>query len=67
MRDNYDFSNAIPNPYIGRVKKPITLQVNISTISYFKDLAKRTGIPYQNLINLFLTQCAKEKKEPKFT
>lgn len=33
---------------------------------YFKSLAEETGISYQNLINLFLVQCAQEKKRPVF-
>lgn len=29
--------------------------------------AEETGISYQNLINLYLVQCAKEKKRPVFS
>ena len=35
---------------------------NFSFGDYFKEEAARTGIPYQNLINLYLVQCAEEKK-----
>ena len=35
---------------------------NWSFGDYFKEEAARTGIPYQNLINLYLVQCAEEKK-----
>lgn len=35
-------------------------------IDYFKDMAKETGIPYQNLINLYLVQCAREHKKLEF-
>jgi hypothetical protein len=31
---------------------------------YFKALAEETGIPYQNLINLYLRHCAHAKKKP---
>jgi hypothetical protein len=36
-----------------------------STIDYFEGLAEGTGIPYQNLINLYLRECAAEKKRLK--
>jgi predicted DNA binding CopG/RHH family protein len=36
-----------------------------STIDYFKSLAEGAGIPYQNLINLYLRECAAEKKRLK--
>ncbi len=35
------------------------------TISYFKALAKKVGIPYQNLINSYLTDCATKRVERK--
>jgi hypothetical protein len=40
-------------------------QLDVSTIDYFKDLSKSSGIPYQNLINLYLRDCAAEKKRLK--
>ena len=64
MRDEYDFSNAVKNPYINRLKRPITININNSTIDYFKDLSKETGIPYQVLINMYLTDCVVNKKRP---
>ena len=32
-------------------------------IDYFKDEATKTGIPYQTLINLYLTDCVKSKRK----
>jgi hypothetical protein len=32
------------------------------TIEYFKTLAEQNGIPYQNLINLYLRECAESEK-----
>ena len=49
-----------------RAKKPVTINLDIGAVSYFKALADETGIAYQNLINLYLIQCAKEKKRPVF-
>jgi predicted DNA binding CopG/RHH family protein len=64
MRSEYDFTNSKKNPYISQLKKSITIRLEADTVNYFKELAKNSGIPYQTLINLFLTQCAKEHKKP---
>jgi predicted DNA binding CopG/RHH family protein len=64
MRKQYDFSKAQPNPYAGKLKKQITIRLELSTIDYFKGLAKDLGIPYQNLINLYLRDCAFAGKRP---
>ena len=65
MREEYDFSNSIKNPYAQKEKKQISINIEIDTIAYFKSLAKKVGIPYQNLINSYLTDCAVKKIEPK--
>lgn len=49
-----------------KAKRPITINLDSTAIGYFKDLAQETGISYQNLINLYLLQCAKEKKRIEF-
>ena len=46
------------NPYISRLKQPITIRLDKETVLYFKKLALRVGMPYQNLINLYLRECA---------
>ncbi len=62
MKKHYDFSKSKPNPYVGKVKRSITIRLDSGTIDYFRELAGKTGIPYQNLINLYLRECASEKK-----
>ncbi len=64
MRDEYDFSRSRKNPYAKLLKQQITIRIENETIDYFKGLATETGIPYQNLINLFLRECASSKKKP---
>ena len=64
MLDEYDFSHSRKNPYVNRLKKSITIRLDSDTIDYFKKLSEESGIPYQTLINQFLTQCAKEEKKP---
>ncbi len=67
MKREYDFSNSVPNPYLSKDKKQITIRLDAGTIDYFKQLAGETGIPYQNLINLYLRDCAAQKKKPKMS
>lgn len=62
MREEYDFSNAVKNPYVKHVKRQITINLNADTVAYFKAMASETGIPYQTLINLYLTECAENKR-----
>ena len=66
MKSNYDFSNAVKNPYAKKLKKTICINISESVLAYFKELAEKTGIPYQTLINMFLTQAKAEKMEQKF-
>ena len=58
MREEYDFSKSVPNPFAKRTKKQITIRPDEDTISYFKNLATEKGIPYQSLIHLYLGDCA---------
>ena len=58
MKKEYDFSNAKKNPYASKLKRQITIRLDIPTIQYFKELSSETGIAYQNLINLYLRDCA---------
>jgi len=65
MRKQYDFSKkkSRKNPYAKKLRKQVTLRLGIDVIEYFKDLAQETGIPYQNLINLYLRDCAHSRKK----
>ena len=63
MRESYDFSKSIKNPYAKRFKKDITIRIDEDTISYFKDMAETKGISYQSLINLYLRDCAIEHRQ----
>ena len=67
MRKEYDLSKmeGRKNPYADDLKAQVTIRLDKDTIAYFKELSKRTGTPYQVLINSYLRQCVAEKKEPK--
>ncbi len=69
MRDEYDIKNLNPrrNPYADKLKKQITIRLNAGTIEYFKRQAEETGISYQNLINMYLTDCAVHEKKLEYT
>lgn len=62
MREEYDFSNAVKNPYVGKLKHQITIRLDEQVIDYFKKMSEETGMPYQNIINYYLLDCVKEKK-----
>jgi len=64
MRTEYDFSKSRTNPYAKQLKRHITIRLDIASVEYFKGLAVELGMPYQNLINLFLRDCATEKRRP---
>ena len=63
MRKEYDFSKAKPNPYIKKLRKQISIRIDLDTITYFKKQAEETGIAYQNLMNLYLSDCAINSKQ----
>jgi predicted DNA binding CopG/RHH family protein len=65
MRDHYDFSKmrSRKNPYTKYLKQPVTMRVDRETIDYFKQMAAESGIPYQTLINLYLRDCAQQRRK----
>lgn len=63
MKEEYDFSKASKNPFAKKLKKQITINIDIDTIDYFKAQPEYSGIPYQTLINLYLSECAEQKKQ----
>ena len=70
MLEEYDIDklNPRPNPYAKELKKQqVTINLSPAVIAYFKDEAKETGIPYQTLINLYLSDCVNQKKKLNLT
>lgn len=66
MRKEYDFSKSRPNPYSKRLKKQISIRLETEVVDYFKKMAASSGVSYQNLINLYLRDCAESHKKPVF-
>lgn len=67
MREEYNFTNAKRNPYIKKDKQQITINLNSDTIAYFKQQSEVSGIPYQSLINLYLSDCVSKKRKLQIT
>jgi uncharacterized protein (DUF4415 family) len=51
------------NPYTKNLKKQITIRIGVDIIEYFKNQAEETGVPYQNLINLYLRDCVQSNRK----
>ena len=62
MRDNYDIEklNSRKNPYAPKLKQQVTMNMKVSTVSYFKEMAEESGVPYQILINIYLDDCVRK-------
>ncbi len=63
MKDEYDFSDSVQNPYAKKLKKQMTIRLEEEIVDYFKDLSEEMGIPYQSLINLYLRDCMRSQKK----
>lgn len=64
MKEEYDFSKSRRNPYAAQLKRQVTIRLDKTVVDYFKQLAAELDMPYQNLINLFLRDCAQHKRRP---
>lgn len=64
MQKEYNLSKLQKreNPYAKRLKKQITIRIGAKTIEYFKHLSDETGIPYQNLMDSYLSDCAEHHR-----
>lgn len=56
MKKEYNFSKSIKNPYIKKLKKQISIRIEKETVEI--------DIPYQNLMNIYLRECAENNKKP---
>jgi predicted DNA binding CopG/RHH family protein len=67
MKKEYDFTKmkGAKNPYASK-KKAVGINLSHEVIDYFKKLSHNSAVPYQTLIDLYLLDCVKQKKRPKF-
>ena len=61
MKEEYDIAKLNPrrNPYTGKLKRQVTINI--------KHLSDQSGLPYQTLINLYLMDCANNKRQLQMT
>jgi uncharacterized protein (DUF4415 family) len=64
MRDEYDFSQSVSNPYLKKLKKQVSINLEENVVDYFQKLSEQTGIPCQDLINLYLQDCVRTERKP---
>ena len=64
MKKEYNFANSVKNPYLKKLKKQISIRIENNTVEYFKKLSTEVGIPYQNLMNMYLSECAEKNMRP---
>lgn len=64
MKAEYDLSKmkSRKNPYASKLKKSVTIRLGEDVVGYFKAMAENTGVPYQNLINLYLRDCVHQHR-----
>ena len=64
MRAEYEFSNmkGRRNPYAKLLKKPVTIRLGADVVEYFKSMGNQLGVPYQNLMNLYLRDCVQSHR-----
>jgi len=63
MRDEYDFSKSVPNPYRQKLGKQVVLSLDEGVVDYFQQLSTEMGIPYQSLIGLYLKDCVRSGRK----
>lgn len=65
MRKHYDFEKmkGRRNPFARRLKRQITIRIGTDALDYFKHMSMTTGVPYQNLIDSYLADCAQHQRK----
>ena len=68
MKKEYDLAkmNKRKNPFARQLKQQVTIQMGVDSIEYFQNMAQETGIPYQNLISLYLRDCMLSQRKLSF-
>ena len=64
MKKEYNLKKMkeVPNPYKGKIKKGVGINLSYEVIDYFKKMSHEKDIPYQKLIDLYLKDCVKKKR-----
>ncbi|MBT6843454.1 MAG: antitoxin [Candidatus Melainabacteria bacterium] len=67
MRKEYNLKDMKfkSNPYVSKLKKSVTIRLDLDVIEYFKNLSTELDTPYQTLVNDYLKNCKDQKLIPK--
>lgn len=54
-----DFSkmNSETSSFARSTRKHVTLNIDADTIEYFKSISEESGIPFQAIISIYLSEC----------
>ena len=63
MKDEYDFSKAIKNPYLKNLDTQVAISLSGEVTDYFEKLSQETGISSARLIGLYLKDCVHSKRK----
>ncbi|MCD7727449.1 MAG: antitoxin [Ruminococcus sp.] len=65
MREEYNIENLNPrrNPYAKALNEGNTITLDDDIVNYFTEMSSDKKIPYQTLINLYLTDCIKNHRQ----
>ena len=61
MKKEYDFSKGVRGKFYRPNKVQKTIRLDKDILEFYQKLAKKSGVPYQTLINLTLKKFAAEK------
>jgi len=65
MREEYDFSNSIKNPYTQKKKKQISINIETDTIAYFKSfILDSWGHSWGQTLNNYFFSLFKNGEKP---
>ncbi len=65
MKNEYNFSKSVKNPYAKHLKKQVRFVLALMSLNILRIYFGETGVPYQNLINLYFQDCAHSHKKLK--
>ncbi|MCB0391975.1 MAG: BrnA antitoxin family protein [Bdellovibrionales bacterium] len=63
MKKEYDFTKGVRGKFYRPNKVQKTIRLDEDVLNYFNRMAKKTGIPYQTLMNMCLRKFANEESE----
>ncbi|MEO1681814.1 MAG: antitoxin [Cyanobacteria bacterium J06631_12] len=53
----------MPNPYVGQLEESITIQLESQVVDYFNRMATESGVSLQNLLSIYLKNCAQTQRK----